>query len=115
MIAFCWALSIKLFDMIPLWVTHGIWLTICGWLLLDSFLLASDLKQKTEELQRTHETKEHYQERLDCLERHIKSYILYADMDRAFRKPSRRRLITRSASVGMERSQRSPWEDIHCH
>jgi hypothetical protein len=92
MILFVWSLTTGMLPAIPIWITHTIWFGTSVWLLFDSFNLLNDLDDATRQLQKTHtELDIHTAAKIDTLERHLKAYILCADMRRTLQQPPKHR------------------------
>jgi hypothetical protein len=99
MILFVWSLTTGMICTIPIWISHAIWFGTSIWLLFDSFNLLNDLDETTRNLQKTRtELEIHTAAKIDALERHLKAYILCADMRRALQQPPNYR-PTRSHST----------------
>jgi hypothetical protein len=100
LIMFLWSLTTGMFATLPFWVTHAIWFWSSIWLLVDSFTLLNDLDTANKALAKAREGLDvQTAERLDCLERHIKAYVLCSDMRYALTERPKKS-ISRSHSEG---------------
>ncbi len=98
MVMFTWSLTTGMFTPLPFWATHAIWFWSCMWLLVDSFTLLNDLDDTKKQLQKAKDGLDlQTAEKIDCLERHLKTYIMCADMRHALTTQPRYR-TTRSHS-----------------